>query len=250
MSCRSTFSAALCRGLIEAAATICTSSPRTTRFSAVLCRGLIEAPARTNARLLSGGGLLQPYGALVHNACRYGHSASYRRMPRRLTELAIASSTSRPAPPPALPWPSGAPNALPAAPRRCSRRCIRRDPRWLPRPIREAPQRSSKVSEMYFRKATPEHDVLVLGGLHQAAQRGGRRPELGLVAGGGAVSGRARTVIGRCLLPLLRVMRSLSCFPISPVSVMQPGSCRRRDPSLPKPVHRLSRFPRARHALA
>ena len=35
----------------------------------------------------------------------------------------------------------------------------------------------------------PEHDVLVLGGVHAAAQRVGHLPELGLVAGGDAVVG-------------------------------------------------------------
>ena len=35
----------------------------------------------------------------------------------------------------------------------------------------------------------PEHDVLVLGGVHAAAQRVGHLPELGLVTGGDAVLG-------------------------------------------------------------
>ncbi len=41
---------------------------------------------------------------------------------------------------------------------------------------------SSKASEMYLRKMQAEDDVLVLGGVHAAAQRVGHLPELGFVA--------------------------------------------------------------------
>ena len=44
-----------------------------------------------------------------------------------------------------------------------------------------------------------EHDVLVLGGIHRAAKRIGHRPQLGLVAGGGAAVGLLACHLPRCL---------------------------------------------------
>ena len=65
---------------------------------------------------------------------------------------------------------------------------------------------SSKASEMYLRKMQAEDDVLVLGGVHAAAQGVGHLPELGFVAdvgGGGArcagLSLCGQFVFTRCL---------------------------------------------------